>query len=129
VSRRGILSEHTTIFDIARRRACPSHVSARSAAARRSAAETRERVWPWSPVQLPSHLVATGLTRKKTHTWAHHPADRNPFYSKMCVACSWRAERLNHRPAVSGSPRHHAHPDFMDQLIARRWTGRSSPAT
>jgi DNA-binding LacI/PurR family transcriptional regulator len=121
------MSEHTTIFDIAREAgvsiATVSRVISGGAPVR---AETRERVLAVvAKYNFRPSLVATGLSRKKTHTLGIIiPLIENPFYSKMCVALQLEAERLTHSTLLFQVPRGTMlTQDFMDQLIARRLDG------
>jgi len=121
------MSEHTTIFDIAREAgvsiATVSRVISGSASVR---AETRERVLAVvAKYNFRPSMVATGLSRKKTHTMGIIlPLIQNPFYSMMCVALQLEAERLNYSTLLFQVPRGAIlSQDFLDQLIARRLDG------
>ncbi len=121
------MNEHTTIFDIAREAgfsiATVSRVISGSAPVR---AETRERVMAVvDKYNFRPSLVATGLSRKKTHTMGIIiPLIENPFYSKTCVALQLEAQRLNYSTLLFQVPRGTIlAQDFIDQLIARRLDG------
>ena len=121
------MSEHTTIFDIAREAgvsiATVSRVISGNASVR---AETRERVMAVvAKYNFRPSMVATGLSRKKTHTIGIIlPLLANPFYSMMCVALQLEAERLNYSTLLFQIPRGAIlQQEFLDQLIARRLDG------
>ena len=121
------VNEHITIFDIAREAgvsiATVSRVISGSTSVR---SETRERVMAVvTKYNFRPSMVATGLSRKKTHTMGIIiPLIGNPFYSMMCLALQSEAERLNYSTLLFQIPRGtFLTQDFVDQLIARRLDG------
>jgi len=121
------MSEHTTIFDIAREAGVSIATVSRVISGNPSVrAETRERVLAVvAKYNFRPSMVATGLSRKKTHTMGIIiPLMENPFYSKMCVELQLEAERLNYSTLLFQIPRGTMlQQDFLDQLIARRLDG------
>ena len=121
------MNGHINIFDIAKEAgvsiATVSRVISGGGAVR---AETRERVMAVvEKYNFKPSMVATGLSRKKTHTLGIIlPLIENPFYSKMCAALQLEAQRFNYSTLLFQIARGTAlRQDFLDQLIARRLDG------